>query len=1216
MFKFYRSVLAAGVVALGLAACGDNVTVQPPPPPSGGGVTSVTVTPANITIGVGQTEQLALNVVADSGVAKTVNWTTGNAAVATVSATGVVTGVGLGSTSIIATSTANSSISGAVQVTVSNAATFSITPNTLSLAPGQSSNVVATAVLQAGQTASPIVWSSLTPSVATVANGCTTTAGSSTCAITGVSQGSAVITAATTVGGQNLTATLAVTIGAGASISIASVTEGATAGVVPGCSGVVGAPVILTNTNCEIEVNLNFSAGVQRIDSVTVWFQQGSTIKKLARQAFGGTVPAAGPLSLQVNTANFTKNVATGVARVDLWNGPTTLIAQVWPTVGTGGSAINCAIGGGNADPTCSNLSMILNNTDGWAADMTKCDSVIANGVVCAAAVPAVGPGGTNASTGGFAVSTAANAGASYWGGPGPSGQITAELYAVVYNDNPAFPAGSQLNRCANVLGDGSACINSVSWTIGSVFANCGPVTQSEIATPATPFFRQVFGTGSNSTNSCSSYENIGIRRDNVIVAGGAQDAQNNVFPTGPLIPNTVVFGATPDSNRFDYKAPSNVQRPTGEGWEEQHWVNATWQFNSDGTLIIDNGVGPALTSWRAFASAQGGPFTVFPTAITSGADLPETNTNTTDGFAARAWATDLLGNINKSAVTTTFGVDKTAPLLRYSTIAAPSLYASIYTGGGSAAVLDSTTYNAFQGLYGANVVTAGAQDLFVGAAAGTNDSVRVEAIDGRSGLFRGIETVNKFAQGGATGATSSVVAVNFTIFDANNASIGFLPATIDGWLPLHAQGVTGGSVAPGYYTTTMYTVDKAGNASGCPDTRATDGANGGACTAAAPAAGNLFARRTLALDPGQPQVTGVSPNNSYVGNAPAVFTLGSQNDLEVIDAKLRLLYPNLTIGDGAGTIPAAGSGGLVWTYALSGTFMSGSGGGSSISSGPAAGSATAFGFFDPIAKRFDNSIINPSVSPLTLDMFTTNVQETCTGTTGTATGPTTAADCGVETSPVYALFVGDPIPTDAGGFALAIPTNVGVQVRDVFGSWIFNTTASAVTGVSNEFVSPILSATVTPPVTTYSVQYFDPGLGQSCPAGGAVQPAGSPTCVTGNSSINFRADNFLTSGSTKVFRATEALSRSLPIFTRVDLFGLNAQQQWVFIARIVVPNPVSVGAACPAAAPGSTGVVGCDNGLERYWLYTFTGVPATFTEYRAIGVDANGSGLASTIHS
>ncbi|MGH7524117.1 MAG: Ig-like domain-containing protein, partial [Gemmatimonadales bacterium] len=257
MFKFYRSVLAAGVVALGLAACGDNVTVSSPPPPSGGGVSQVTVTPPSVTIGVGQTEQLAVSVVADSGVATTVNWTTGNSAVATVSATGVVTGVGLGSTSIIATSTANSARSSAAQVTVTNAATFAIVPNVLNLAPGQSSNVVATVALQAGQTAATIVWTSLTPSIATVASGCTTTNGSSTCAITGVTQGSAVITASTTVGGQNLTTTVSVNVGAGASVSIASVTEGATAGVVNGCSGVVGAPVILTNTNCQIDVNLN-----------------------------------------------------------------------------------------------------------------------------------------------------------------------------------------------------------------------------------------------------------------------------------------------------------------------------------------------------------------------------------------------------------------------------------------------------------------------------------------------------------------------------------------------------------------------------------------------------------------------------------------------------------------------------------------------------------------------------------------------------------------------------------------------------------------------------------------------------------------------------------------------------------------------------------------------------------------------------------------------
>jgi hypothetical protein len=1205
MLKVYRNVLVSGVLALGLAACGDKVTVTQPvtPPP---GVTSVTVTPANATVGIGQTIQLAATVVADSGISTGLTWASSGPLIANVDQTGKVTGIAVGTTTITATSTINAARSFAVQITVTNSSTFQVTPGTLGIAPGQTSQLSVIAAPAAGQTVTTPVATSLSTSIAT-AGTCSGTGNNFSCPVVGVSQGTAVVTVVDSIGGVAFTQTVTVNVGAGASISIAAINAGATAGN-GNCAGVVGSPVVLTDVNCQIDVNVNLSAGVQKIDSLTVWFQQGTVTKKLARHLFNQTIPATGTVVLSVNTANFVPDTAHGLAKADLWNGPATVVVQVWPTGATAPGTTDCSAGTGSNNPlTCASASMVLNNTDGWAADITKCGGTISSSIVCSPADPANGKGGFATDLNGSSINT----GKTYWGGPGVTGEITAQLYAVVYNDNPASAPGSANNRCNNKLGDGSGCISKVSWTLGSSQGgsggDCSFVQESGTDSMPAPLFRQVFGsTGADVTDNCTGVNNIFSRRDNVIVGSGALDAQSNTYPSGSfaLIPNTVVPGATPDSTRIDWQGPSSVQRPTGQGWEEQHWVNASWAFNHDGTIIDDNGVGPAPTSWTAFV----GP--AFTTVIHTGADLAETNTNTTDGYTARATGTDLLGNASNSQVTATFGVDKTTPMLRYSTIAAPSSFASIYTGGGAATVLDSTTYNAFQGLYGTNVLTAGAQDLFVGLAAGTNDSVRVEATDNRSGLFRGIETVNDFAQGGATGTTSSVLSVNFTIFDNNTTTIGFLPATIDGWLPLHAQGVSAGSANPGYYTTTMYTVDKAGNASGCPVTRATDGANGGACTAAPASSSNLFARRTLAIDPGQPQVTGVSPNNSYVGNQPAVFTLGSQNDLEVIDAKLRILYPNLTIGDVAGTIPAAG--GLVWTYALSSSFMTGSGGGSSVSSGPAAGAANAFGFFAPIAKRFDNSIINPSVTPLTLDLFTTNVQETCTSaTTGAATGPTTAIDCGTT-----APFVGDPIPTDGEGFPLTIPSNVGVQVRDVFGSWIFNTTNSAVTGVSDEFVSPILSATVTPPVTTYGVSYINPGLGQSCPAGGAVQAPNTTSCVTGNSSINFRADAFLTTAGTKVFRATEALSRSLPIFGRVDLFGLNAQQQWVFIARIVVPNPVAVGASCPAAAPTSTGVVGCDNGLERYWLFTFTGVPATFTEYRAIGVDANGSGLASTIHS
>ncbi len=225
----------------------------------------------------------------------------------------------------------------------------------------------------------------------------------------------------------------------------------------------------------------------------------------------------------------------------------------------------------------------------------------------------------------------------------------------------------------------------------------------------------------------------------------------------------------------------------------------------------------------------------------------------------------------------------------------------------------------------------------------------------------------------------------------------------------------------PGYYTTTEYAIDKAGNVSGCPSVgTATSGVNsvvvsGSICLGAAvgptapsttaftnPAttlnggtqAGtqqNLFARRTLALDPGQPLITGVSPNNSYAGNQPVTFTLGAQNDLEVIDSRLRLQYPNLTQGDAAATA----SPGLVWSYALASTFMGASPNGNT-GTGPSSAFPTGvqpfsamlpLGYFLPIGIRFDGaSIINPIVTgqggvpAMILDQFTLNVQETCLG--------------------------------------------------------------------------------------------------------------------------------------------------------------------------------------------------------------------------------------------
>jgi len=1312
MFKLYRSVLAAGVVALGLAACGDNVTVTNPPPVTPI-VHSVTVVPQSQTVTVGQTGvTFVASVSADSGLVKTVNWSSTNLTVATISSAGVITALAPGQATIVATSIADNTVTGAGSLTVvspvPNISAFTVTPTNASISVGGTLQANSSVTVANGSPAATISWASSNANIASV--------GASSGSITGVSAGTAVITATATSGTQTQTATIGVTVGAGpagvisfsispsaatlfagqtqqitptitvaptftappvtwsslaptvatvsstglvtaqgqgtavitatigtapntitqtalisvgqsATVSIANVSAGATAGdSLHRCAGAVGSPVLLSDVNCQIEVNLNLDAGTQRVDSVTVWFIQGTTTHKLARQFYNGSIPAPGPIGLSINTANFSKNVAKGTATVDLWNGPTTMVAQIWPSLGGSGSATNCQIGAGNPDPTCSNLSMVMNNTDGWSADLTKCSTTISTSVICPAAVPA-----SVNSTGGFAVDvngSSINAGKTYWGGPGPTGDITAELYAVVYNDNPASAPGSSLNRCNNQLGDGTGCISSVSWAIGSTavsIGHCPDSTQSATVAPATPLFRQVFGsTGTAVTNDCSGHENLLARRDNILIASGALDAQNNNYPTGPLIPNTVVFGATPDSFRLDWKGPSSVSQPVILGAEGQNWINANWTFDPcTGCDVSDAGVGPAQGTWTNYVS--GGPAPGISNVLTtSGASLAETNTNNaTDGYSDYATATDLLGNTSNSGTVVYFGVDKTAPRLRYSTIAAPSSFAASYQGGGTTATsLDSTIYNAFSGPYGVNVVTAGQQTLFLAAAKGTNDSLRTDALDGRSGLSRFVSRVDRFAQNGVTGGVTTVYSDNTIV-----PGIGL----IDGWLAGPSLNLLNGrtgnpgttpTAIPGYYTTTQYVIDNAGNVSGCPAVGtvaspiiisgsicagATAGSiapNTTAFTNPAMVGGqpgtnaNLFARRTLAIDPGQPIVTGVSPNAAYHGNQAATFTLGAQNDLEVIDARLRIQYPNLSTGAAA----FAASPGLIWSYALSNTFMA-----SGFSAGPASGSGVNFGYFAPIGIRFDGAvnafpgnglgIVDPRLTPLTLDMFTLDVQETCLG----AGLPT--ANCAVN---------GDPIPSADVNYtskAAVTPTNVAVQVRDVFGSWIFNTVASATTGVSAEFISPLLPNSIDAP-NGYSVAYYNAGALTSCPQGGAVQGVNTVSCVT--TGVNFRAEPSLSSASVKVFRSTESLSITLPIFTRVDLFGLNAAGEWVFIQRCAVPPTIIPNSGSQSC--GSASVTGTDNGNERYWLYTFTSVAsAGFTQFRALGVNGSGFGLFST---
>ena len=178
-----------------------TVTVPSPAP-----VATVTVTPTPTSVLAGATVQLTATLKDSAGnvlVGRTITWTSSATGVATVSTSGLVTGVTGGTATITATS---ESKSGTALVTVTvpiPVATVTVTPNPSGVRVGGTLQLTAVTKDSAGNvlTGRTITWTSSATGVATV---------SATGRVTGVSAGSATITA--TSEGQDGTSALTVTL--------------------------------------------------------------------------------------------------------------------------------------------------------------------------------------------------------------------------------------------------------------------------------------------------------------------------------------------------------------------------------------------------------------------------------------------------------------------------------------------------------------------------------------------------------------------------------------------------------------------------------------------------------------------------------------------------------------------------------------------------------------------------------------------------------------------------------------------------------------------------------------------------------------------------------------------------------------------------------------------------------------------------------------------
>jgi hypothetical protein len=165
-----RRLLLPAAVLSTLAACSSG---GGPTPPSPDPVASVQVSPASQSIAIGGTVALTATPKDANGqtvAGQTIEWSTSNAAVATVSSSGTVTGVTAGGPVTISASTGGKTGTAQISVTSVPVATVQLTAPRTTLPRGSTTQLTAETRAAGGQvlTGRTVTWSTSDPGIATV----------------------------------------------------------------------------------------------------------------------------------------------------------------------------------------------------------------------------------------------------------------------------------------------------------------------------------------------------------------------------------------------------------------------------------------------------------------------------------------------------------------------------------------------------------------------------------------------------------------------------------------------------------------------------------------------------------------------------------------------------------------------------------------------------------------------------------------------------------------------------------------------------------------------------------------------------------------------------------------------------------------------------------------------------------------------------------------
>jgi uncharacterized protein YjdB/protocatechuate 3,4-dioxygenase beta subunit len=696
-------MLFAGVLAMGVAACGDDVTVTeapPPPPPP----LTVSMTPSNASVTVGESAVFAVGVSGGAeGAQATWTCSSSNTSVASVAVTAAgcrATSVAAGTASITATVTkGNQSANAGAQLTVVAPPTPPTTPLQVSISPSnQTIGIGEAAIFAVGITGGSGTLShtctSSAPGVASVAK---TDAG---CEATGVAAGNATILIAVTKGSETVNVAGQVTVTATpepaplaitmtpASQSIlvgetavfaVGITGGATGATVEhtcASSAPATASVEAVAAGCEVT---GLAAGNASITvTVTKGEQTATAASQISVTAPAEKIPATVSISSITQTglnAPVQVNNVAGQIDVTLNVNPNDERVTLVEVLVDGTVAAAQQISGGAGASAASEALQLITlsfNTDAYDAE-TGTPSYLNGGRQIRARLFAEGAEGDPAASNvvtlqfnnadGFHVvaetagATALDAQGRRWHG-GPDFGVTIRPIPVLFSGRTLETVTVALGAC-----DGGGKTQAASE--GTFAFTCqADADEGYVAVEGTGFAPTVTSMGADGNDGPAAILNT-----------------DHPFPL-----------------RIDTRAPTQtaagamvIARDTilqNAG----NWINGAYAFATgyrDGN-VNDGGVGYAASGVQFAISAGTDTLGVSPTFVETGADIAaQTPTNT----ALIAWAvvTDRLGNTalfrqvaNEADghPARTFGYDNTAPVLSFAAGTGPNAAAQRLAAG------------------------------------------------------------------------------------------------------------------------------------------------------------------------------------------------------------------------------------------------------------------------------------------------------------------------------------------------------------------------------------------------------------------------------------------------------------------------------------------------------------------------------------------------------